>query len=377
MGLCTWFQRVFSAKPKGAASGLPEASELFHVRQDGDVMVVSFTRRSICSEPDVGSIRAGLISLVNEGRAQKLLVDCSGVETVSPAFLGTLVCVHQNCTIHQTCLIVCGIEPEIREIFSIAKLDRVLEIHGRVEEAIQAFGKSQAENRQEGEKQDGFAGAYLKGALALEKGDLDQALRGLEQATRRHPDDACSWEMLGCTLEKLGRYEEALRAFERVHQLGHECPQCWFNTWIAYRELRRAREGAKALDRSLELKADNPVAWYERGLLLGMSYYTPDEPEAFDGRHEQAVEAFDKVIELEPNHPGAWYHKGYVLYKLSPSGLAHQRAIAARGSAPDFVQQALICLDRAIALEPGRTEARELKEEVLAWQKETKTEKGT
>jgi tetratricopeptide (TPR) repeat protein len=368
MGLFTWLRRVFSAKPKGAAPGLPSASELFHVRQDGEVVILSITRRSICAQPEVESMRAGLISLVKEGRAQKLLIDGSRVEDLSAAFLASLVSVHQNCTCHQTRLIVCGIEPEI---FSIAQLDRVLEVYDREEKAIQAFGKPRAENRQEGAKRDSFEGTALQGSLALAKGDLDQALRGLEEATRQRPDDACSWEMLGCTLGRLVRFEEALRAFERVHQLGHECSQCWFNTWIAYRELGRAREGAKALDRSLELQVDNPVAWYERGLLLGMSYYTPDEPESFDGRHEQALEAFDKVLEFDPNHVGAWYHKGYVLYKLSHSGLAHQRAMAAGGVVPDFVHQALLCLDRAIALDPEQPAARKLKEEVLAWKQET------
>jgi tetratricopeptide (TPR) repeat protein len=212
-----------------------------------------------------------------------------------------------------------------------------------------------------------------RGAIHFQRGDYERAVADYTEVTKLRPHDHPYWEMLARALGCLGRYDEALRAFQTLHQLGHECADCSFMTWIAYRELGRAREGANALYRSLELNPDNAEAWYQRGVLSGSSWYTPDESEWFDGRHEQALEAFDKALALKPNFAMGWFYKGYVLYKLSHSRMAHERAIAARGTAPDFIHESLICLDRAIALDPDDPRARELKEEALAWKQENES----
>jgi tetratricopeptide (TPR) repeat protein len=214
---------------------------------------------------------------------------------------------------------------------------------------------------------DPFERAYGEGCDLFNAGQFEAAVGAFSRAAALRPDDFRPWEMTACCLGGLGRWEDCLAAFERSRRLGHECHRCWYNRSLALCQLHQADEALRALDRSLELEPNNPAAWYDRGLILGMAYGRADgELEPFDGRHERAVAAFDRVLALQPGHYGAWYCKAYTLYKISHSWSAIQGLIAA-GSPPDIPQQALACVERAIALQPGRPEAVELRDDIRAW----------
>jgi tetratricopeptide (TPR) repeat protein len=214
--------------------------------------------------------------------------------------------------------------------------------------------------------EEAFARAYQEGFRLFEGRRYAEALRAFGKAIALDRTDTCSWEMFASCLGNLGRYEESLQAFDRTRELGHECESCWYNRSIALLALRRPQEALQAIDRSLELKPDNARPWFDRGLILGMSYGSPEKipTEPFDGRHELAVAAFDRALELEPGHFGALYSKGYVLWKLSHSATAHHRALEATGTDPDFLRRALACVERALTLQPHNEQARALRDDI-------------
>ncbi len=214
---------------------------------------------------------------------------------------------------------------------------------------------------------DPFERAYAEGCDLFNARQFEEAVAAFARAAVLRPADFRPWEMTGCCFGGLARWEECVAAFERSRSLGHECQHCWYNRSLALCRLHRAEEALRALDRSLELDPNNPAAWYDRGIILGMGHgRAPGEMEPFDGRHERAVAAFDRVLALQPDHYGAWYCKAYTLYKISHSWSAMQGLITA-GSPPDIPQQALACVERAIAIQPGRPEAEELREDIRAW----------
>ena len=53
------------------------------------------------------------------------------------------------------------------------------------------------------------------GAAALARGDLESALRRLEEAYRAYPSASLKYN-LGVVQRKLGRYDEAFRTFEEL-----------------------------------------------------------------------------------------------------------------------------------------------------------------
>jgi tetratricopeptide (TPR) repeat protein len=214
---------------------------------------------------------------------------------------------------------------------------------------------------------DSFDQAYGEGCDFFNADQYDAAIAAFSRAAALRPDDFRPWEMTGCCYGGLAQWEDSLAAFERARDLGHECEQCCYNRSIALCQLHRAVEAIQALERSLELEPNNSAAWYKLGLILGMAHGRAHrELEPFDGRHERAVAAFDRVLALEPNHYGAWYCKAYTMYKCSHSWSATQGLIAA-GYAPDILQQALACVEEAIALQPDRPEAASVRDDILAW----------
>ncbi len=216
---------------------------------------------------------------------------------------------------------------------------------------------------------DDFDQAYTEGWRLFNAGQLEGAIAAFARAAAIRPADYRPWEVTGCCLGGLSRWDESLAAFEKARQLGHECADCWFNRSIAMCQLHRAEEALQALDRSLSLEPNNVAAWHNKGMILGMAHgRAPGELELFDGRHERAVAAFDRVLVLEPEHCWAWHYKAYTLYKISHSWAAIQRLIAAGWPRDkDIAQEALACIERAMALHPDRPEAAELRDEITAW----------
>jgi Flp pilus assembly protein TadD len=214
---------------------------------------------------------------------------------------------------------------------------------------------------------DPFDAAFGEGSRLFEQGRFNEAIDAFARAASHRSDDFRPWEMTACCHGSAGRWAECVAAFDQSRALGHECRMCHFNRATALARLHRADEALASLDRALELEPNNADAWYQRGLILGMAHgRAPGKAEFMDGRHEQAVVAFDRVIALQPDHYDAWYCKAYVLYKCSHSWGATQ-GLVALGYAPDVAQQALTCIDRALTLRPGDSQAEEVRETIREW----------
>lgn len=62
--------------------------------------------------------------------AGRVVVDLSGVTVVDSAALGRLLTLHHRCRQTGGRLTVRGLRPEVREVFRLTKLDRLLEVEG-------------------------------------------------------------------------------------------------------------------------------------------------------------------------------------------------------------------------------------------------------
>jgi len=109
------------------------------VENIGDVTVVCLTDRKILVEQSIQVIGEQLLNLVNESGRKKLLLNFRNVEYMSSAVLGMLVTLNKKVLAAGGKLVLCGIDPQIREVFEITKLDKLFVIRGDEQEALQAF----------------------------------------------------------------------------------------------------------------------------------------------------------------------------------------------------------------------------------------------
>src|ERR1700756_3944579 len=109
------------------------------VEDIGDVTVVNFVDRKILDEQNIQIIGEQLFSLVDEVGRRKLLLNFGNVEYLSSAALGKLITLNKKVQSAGGRLILCNIDPQIREVFEITRLDKLFVIKNDEQEALQVF----------------------------------------------------------------------------------------------------------------------------------------------------------------------------------------------------------------------------------------------
>jgi anti-sigma B factor antagonist len=111
------------------------------IRDKDDVVIASFTQVKILDQAAVHQIGEEFKDLTLQAAAgRKLLLDFSRVGFMSSAMIGEIVRLHKQCQHDKIKLKLCSISPNIREVFQITGLNKLLEIYPDGAGAITAFG---------------------------------------------------------------------------------------------------------------------------------------------------------------------------------------------------------------------------------------------
>jgi len=98
------------------------------VEDVGDVAVVQFVDKKILEEQNIQLIGDDLFKLVDELGRRKMLLNFSNVEFMSSAALGKIIRLQQHMTKVGGKLVLCGINKDIMQVFTLTKLDKMLKI---------------------------------------------------------------------------------------------------------------------------------------------------------------------------------------------------------------------------------------------------------
>lgn len=111
----------------------------FRVEQVGDVTVVRFTIARPQKESTVETIGEELASLVGDRGALKIVLDFSTVERVYSGLIGKIMGLHHTLQGVGGRLAICGLSPELAEVFCTVRLDQILKICPTSQDAAQAL----------------------------------------------------------------------------------------------------------------------------------------------------------------------------------------------------------------------------------------------
>lgn len=109
------------------------------IEEVGDVTVVRFLDKRILDETNIQLIGNQLFGLVDEDQRSKIVLDFTNVEYLSSAALGKLITLDKKVKAVKGKLRLCGIRPEIYEVFSITRLNKVFTIFDDQEKALDGF----------------------------------------------------------------------------------------------------------------------------------------------------------------------------------------------------------------------------------------------
>lgn len=88
----------------------------------------------------VDTISQELLALVPRDNPVKLLVDFSRVDFMGSSLLGTLIRLSMRAAENHGALKICSLNPSIRKMFALVKLDLILDVHPDEQSAMASFG---------------------------------------------------------------------------------------------------------------------------------------------------------------------------------------------------------------------------------------------
>ncbi len=105
-----------------------------------DVAVVKFNDKKIVDNANIEEMGDELMSLIDKDKNKHVLLNFEGVEFLSSAALNKLILVDTRVKQAGGNLRLCCLREEIKEVFTITRLDRVFDIRKTEQEALKAFG---------------------------------------------------------------------------------------------------------------------------------------------------------------------------------------------------------------------------------------------
>ena len=105
-----------------------------------DVTVVTFNESSIVDPQLIESIKRELFKLVDKQNRGKLILDLSKVQYLSSTALGVLIPLHEKTQKLKGRLVLCGVNPDIRKVFKITKLEKLFTFKNTEGDALSEFG---------------------------------------------------------------------------------------------------------------------------------------------------------------------------------------------------------------------------------------------
>lgn len=105
----------------------------------GDIHIVLFKDKKILDDSVLDEIRGEVNRLMGTTSAIDMLLDFSNVEFMSSAMLGLLGQLHRKVTTAKGRLKMCGIRPEIFQVFKLTNLDKLFKIYPDTPAGVAAF----------------------------------------------------------------------------------------------------------------------------------------------------------------------------------------------------------------------------------------------
>lgn len=109
------------------------------ISQQGEVTQVEFLDRNILDEANIQAIGDEIGRLIDDSGKPKLLISFNNVDHLSSAALGALITINKRVSDKAGALRLADIDPQIYEVFTITRLDKLFQIHETLDDAMTSF----------------------------------------------------------------------------------------------------------------------------------------------------------------------------------------------------------------------------------------------
>ena len=135
-GLALTLAEVFLT---GGVMVMAQEPALLRVTRQGDTVQVEFTTRKILDEANIAEIGERLSEVVEKEEHPRIIISFAAVDHLSSAALGTLIIINNKVKQRNGQLRLSNINPQIYEVFSITRLNKLFRIYPTIQEAQQSL----------------------------------------------------------------------------------------------------------------------------------------------------------------------------------------------------------------------------------------------
>jgi len=126
-------------RPPLTQSGGPRPTPQIQAHTQGDVGVVTILESRILDETNIAELGRELTDLVKKQYMIKMVIDLGEVKYLSSAVLRQFIALYKLLKEEKGNLRLCRIDPNVREVFKITQLDKMIEIFDDVPKAVNSF----------------------------------------------------------------------------------------------------------------------------------------------------------------------------------------------------------------------------------------------
>ncbi len=112
---------------------------IFDLDQVGGVTVVHFTTPRLMGDKAVQGVGERLHRLVEEGWHRQVVVDLDKIEAMNSTMIAKLITLHRKARASGGRVVLCGLRPELLEVFQTLQLHRLLPVYEDRDKALQSF----------------------------------------------------------------------------------------------------------------------------------------------------------------------------------------------------------------------------------------------
>ncbi len=109
------------------------------ISENDGVTQVEFVDRNILDEANIQAIGEEIGSIIEGAAEPKLVISFSNVDHLSSAALGALITINNKVRAKDGALRLSNIDPQIYEVFTITRLNKIFEIHDSTEQALESL----------------------------------------------------------------------------------------------------------------------------------------------------------------------------------------------------------------------------------------------
>ena len=112
------------------------ANRWLEVEEKDGIRIVRFVVADLLDDENIDRTGEQIRDLIQQG-CHRLVLHFGAVRRIASHMLGELVVLLKHMLAAHGCLLLCGLDPELRETFALLKLDRIFTIRDTEEQALQ------------------------------------------------------------------------------------------------------------------------------------------------------------------------------------------------------------------------------------------------